>query len=76
MGDPGLPDTHQRAVSLITEAGTLLAMIPKILDDNESLRANVEAAARESEALKDELATLRGDLRQLRAELEASRRSS
>ena len=47
METMGLQDTRQRAVSLIEEAGTLLGMIPKLLDDNDSLRADVEAAGRE-----------------------------
>ena len=70
METTGLQDTRQRAVSLIEEAGTLLGMIPKLLDDNDSLRADVEAGAKESESLKGEIEALRGDLQQLRAERE------
>jgi chromosome segregation ATPase len=70
METTGVQDTRQRAVSLIEEAGSLLGMIPKILDENDGLRANVEAAAKESEALKGEIEALRGDLQQLRTERE------
>ena len=70
METNGVQDTRQRAVALIEEAGTLLGMIPKLLDDNDSLRADVEARARETEALKSEIDALRGDLLQLRAERE------
>ena len=70
METNGLQDTRQRAVALIEEAGTLLGMIPKLLDDNDSLRADVEAKARETEALKSEIEALRTDLQQLRTERE------
>ena len=63
-------DTRQRAVSLIEEAGTLLGMIPKLLDENDGLHADVEAAAKEAEALKGEIEALRSDLHQLRTERE------
>lgn len=70
METNGVQDTRQRAVALIEEAGTLLGMIPKLLDENDSLRADVEARARETEALKGEIEALRGDLQQLRTERE------
>lgn len=70
MDSTGMQDTRQRAVSLIEEAGTLLGMIPKLLDENDGLKAEVETAAKESEALRNELEALRGDLQQLRAERE------
>ena len=65
-----MEDTRHRVVELIDEAGTLLDLIPKLLDDNSSLRASAEAAAKESEALRGEINALRGELQQLRAERE------
>ena len=70
MGMTGLEDTRQRAVALIEEAGTLLGMIPRLLDDNDGLRASVAAAATEAEALRGEIDALRSDLHHLRAERE------
>jgi hypothetical protein len=70
METNGLQDTRQRAVALIEEAGTLLGMIPKLLDDNDALRAEVDSKTRETEALKNELESLRVDLAQLRGERE------
>jgi cell division protein FtsB len=66
----GVQDTRQRAVALIEEAGTLLGMLPRLLDDNDSLRANLDAAAREAEALRGEIEALRAELAQLRGERE------
>lgn len=63
-------DTRQRAVALIEEAGTLLGMIPQLLDDNDTLRAAANVAARESEGLRAEIEALRGEIQQLRAERE------
>lgn len=63
-------DTRQRAVALIEEAGTLLGMIPRLLDDNDSLRAAAQASANESEGLRGELDALRSEIQQLRAERE------
>src|SRR3972149_1273104 len=60
-------DTRQRAVALIEEAGALLGMIPRLLDDNDSLRAAAQASANESEGLRGELDALRGELQRLRA---------
>jgi chromosome segregation ATPase len=70
MGTTGLQDTRQRAVTLIEEAGTLLGMIPRLLDENDSLRASVDAAAMEAEALRGEIDALRSDLQHLRTERE------
>ncbi len=70
METTGVQDTRQRAVALIEEAGTLLGMIPKLLDDNDTLRASVEASSREAETLRAEVETLRAELTQLRAERE------
>ena len=70
MGISSMEDTRHRVVELIDEAGMLLDLIPKLLDDNSSLRASVEAAAKESEALRGEIDTLRGEIQQLRTERE------
>jgi len=66
----GLQDTRQRAVALIEEAGTLLGMIPKLLDDNDSLRASADAATKEADALRSEVEAMRVELGQLRTERE------
>jgi len=65
-----MENTRHRVVALIDEAGMLLDLIPKLLDDNGSLRASVEAAAKESEALRGEIGTLRAEIQQLRTERE------
>lgn len=65
-----MEDTRQRAVALIEEAGTLLGMIPRLLDDNDGLRAAAEAAAKESEELRGEIDALRGEIQQQKAERE------
>ena len=65
-----MTDTRQRAVALIEEAGTLLGMIPRLLDENEGLRASAEAAARDADGLRGEIDALRAEVQQLRAERE------
>ena len=61
-------DIRQRASALIEEAGALLQMLPKLLDDNAVLRAEAEAASKGSAALKSEAEALRAEIQKLRAE--------
>jgi len=65
-----LTDIRQRAVALIQETGTLLEMIPQLLDRSEEMKTQFEAASKDSEGLRKEVAPLRAELQQLRAERE------
>ena len=61
-------DIRQRATALVEETGTLLRMLPKLLDDNSALRAEVEAVSKGAAVLKGEVETLRAEIQKLRAE--------
>jgi chromosome segregation ATPase len=63
-------DVRQRAVALIQEAGTLLGMIPQLLDRTEELKANVDSTGKETDSLRKEVAALRGEVQQLKADRE------
>jgi uncharacterized coiled-coil DUF342 family protein len=63
-------DVRQRAVALIQEAGSLLGMIPQLLDRSEELEAKADSASKEVEALRKELAGLRSEVQQLRTDRE------
>jgi seryl-tRNA synthetase len=61
-------ETRQRVLNLIEETGSLLGMIPRLLDENEQLRATGEASQKDNERLREEVATLKGELSQFRKE--------
>ena len=63
-------DIRQRAVALIQETGTLLEMIPQLLDRSDELTASLETVSRDAEGLRKEVAPLRGEVQQLRTERE------
>lgn len=63
-------DVRQRAVALIQEAGTLLGMIPHLLDRTEELEASVDTAAKEADGLRKEIAGLKSEVQQLRTDRE------
>ena len=59
-------DMRQRAA----EAGTLLGLIPQLIDRSEELKVSLEAAGKETDGLRKEWAALRTELHQLRSERE------
>ena len=63
-------DIRQRAVALIQETGTLLEMIPQLLDRSDELKTNLEAVSKDAEGLRKEVAPLREDIQKLRKERE------
>jgi uncharacterized coiled-coil DUF342 family protein len=63
-------DVRQRAVALIQEAGTLLGMIPQLLDRSDELKTNLETSGKETENLRKEVAALRSEIQQLKADRE------
>jgi seryl-tRNA synthetase len=61
-------ETRQRVLNLIEETGSLLGMIPRLLDENEQLRTTGETSQKDNERLREEVATLKGELSQFRKE--------
>jgi hypothetical protein len=61
-------DVRQRAVALIQEAGTLLGMIPQLLDRTEELQSTVDTATKDAENSRKEIAALRSEVQQLRGD--------
>ena len=65
-----LTDIRQRAVALIQETGTLLEMIPQLLDRSDELKTNLETVSKDAEGLRKEVAPLRDEVQQMRTERE------
>ena len=63
-------DIRQRAVALIQEAGTLLGMIPRLLDRSDELTTSLETVSKDAEGLRKEVAVLRGEVQQVKTERE------
>jgi len=63
-------DIRQRAVALIQEAGTLLEMIPRLLDRSDELTTSLETVSKDAEGLRKEVAALRGEVQLASAERE------
>ena len=63
-------DVRQRAVALIREAGTLLEMIPQLLDRSDELATSLETVSKDAEGLRKEVAVLRGEVQQVKTERE------
>ncbi len=61
-------DTRQRITSLIEEAGSLLGMIPGLLDENEQMRARMESTQQEADRVREELVAVENELAQIRKE--------
>ncbi len=61
-------DMRQRVTDLIDEAGSLLGMIPGLLDENEQMRARVESTQQETDRVREELVAVKNELAQLRKE--------
>jgi uncharacterized coiled-coil DUF342 family protein len=66
--ETSIGDVRQRAVALIQEAGTLLGMIPHLLDRTEELQSSADAATKDAENSRKEIAALRSEVQQLRAD--------
>lgn len=61
-------DTRQRVAhvaNMLEEAGSVLGLIPRLLDENEVLRVSLERAQREAEAGREEMAALKNDIADL-----------
>jgi predicted RNase H-like nuclease (RuvC/YqgF family) len=68
MDESRAAETRQRVINYIEETGALLGMIPRLLDENERLRAEAEAAVRESHQLRGEVDDLRGEVQRLQTD--------
>jgi uncharacterized coiled-coil DUF342 family protein len=63
-------DVRQRAVAVIQEAGTLLQMIPQLLDKSEVLKTNLDTVSKEADGFRKEVAALRVEVQQVKTERE------
>lgn len=63
-------DVRQRALALIQEAGTLLGLIPHLVDRTQELESSLKAAADDADGLRGEIAALRSEAQQLRTDRE------
>jgi phage host-nuclease inhibitor protein Gam len=61
-------DTHPQIPEQVEEARALLGLIPRLLEDNAALRAQVEAAEKEVSELRGELEPLRAEVQRCRAD--------
>ena len=61
-------DTRQRVTNAIEEVGALVEMIPRLLDDNEQMRASLESAHQGADKLREELVLVKSDLASLQKE--------
>jgi uncharacterized coiled-coil DUF342 family protein len=58
----------QRVANVIEEAGSLLGMIPSLLDENEQMCATLESARQEVDKGREELIEVKNELAELRKE--------
>lgn len=58
-------EMRQRITTLLEEMGGMLSMVPRLLDENSGLKASGDAATRELETLRAEVASMKGELQQL-----------
>ena len=63
-----ITETRERVARLIEEAGSVLGMIPGVLDENEELRVHLESAQREADKTCEQLLVLKNEIAQLRKE--------
>ena len=61
-------DTRQRVLSGIQEVGSLLGMIPGLLDENEQMRVRMERTRQEADAIREELVAVKNEVGALRKE--------
>ena len=74
MEDAILMENPQQTIEQVREATALLELIPRLLEENERLRAEAQSAAREIEQLRAQIRTeigpLRAEVQRCRAERE------
>lgn len=68
MDHVAVTETRQRVARLVEEAGSVLGMIPGVLDENEELRVSFESAQREADRTCEQLIVLKNEVSQLRKE--------
>lgn len=61
MEDTILMESSQQTIDQVREATALLELIPRLLEENDRLRAAAESATREAEQLRAELQRSRAD---------------
>jgi uncharacterized coiled-coil DUF342 family protein len=59
---------RQRVANVIEEAGSLLGMIPSLLDENDRVCATLESARQEADRGREELIEAKNELNQTRQE--------
>jgi predicted nuclease with TOPRIM domain len=70
MEEPIMIENAQQTIDQVREATALLELIPRLLEENEKLRAEAEAATREVEKLRAEVEPLRSEVQRCRSERE------
>jgi chromosome segregation ATPase len=68
MDHAAVTEIRQRVARLVEEAGSVLGMIPGVLDENEELRVSFEGAQREADRTCEQLIVLKNEVAQLRKE--------
>ena len=63
--DTLLMDNPQQTIEQVREATALLELIPRLLEENERLRAEAQSASREAEQLRQELQRFRAEREEL-----------
>jgi hypothetical protein len=70
MEDDIVIENAQQTIEQVREATALLELIPRLLEENEKLRADAESATREAEQLRAEVEPLRSEIQRYRSERE------
>ena len=70
MEDDIVIESAQQTIEQVREATALLELIPRLLEENEKLRADAESAIREAEKLRAEVEPLRSEIQRCRTERE------
>lgn len=66
MDRPTAADARHRGTRLIEEAGSLLELLPGLLDENEQMRARVESTQQDADRAHEEILALKSEIAQLR----------
>ena len=70
MEDDIVIENAQQTIEQVREATALLELIPRLLEENDKLRAEADAAIREAEKLRAEVEPLRSELQRCRSDRE------
>jgi hypothetical protein len=70
MEEPIMIENAQQTIEQVREATALLELIPRLLEENDKLRAEAESAIREAEKLRAEVEPLRAEIQRCRSERE------